>query len=83
MSFFRSRAEAYTIFEFMLRIKTIKTLVLVQPKAYISAEKLQEVYRCALANRIGLIVIDCVCRKTTLPYEKKICILNDFSDIII
>lgn len=64
-------------------LKLCKTLVLVQPKTYISAEKLQEVYRCALANRIGLIVIDCVCRKTTLPYEKKICILNDFSDIII
>ena len=60
-----------------------KAVVLIQPKAYISEEKLQKVYSCALANRIGLVVLECVCRKNVLKHEKKICILRDFSDIII
>ena len=37
-------------------LKLCKVLVLVQVKAYVSSEELEMLYRCALRNRIGLIL---------------------------
>ena len=63
-------------------LKLCKVLVLVQVKAYLSSEELEMIYRCALRNRIGLILVESVHREGKLFSEKKIFIDEDFSDII-
>ena len=64
-------------------LKLCKVLVLVQVKAYVSSEELEMIYRCALRNRIGLILVESVHREGKLFSEKKIFIDEDFSDNII
>lgn len=64
-------------------LKLCKVLVLVQVKAYVSSEELEMIYRCALRNRIGLILVESVHREGKLFSEKKIFIDEDFSDIIL
>lgn len=64
-------------------LKLCKVMVLVQVKAYLSSEELEMIYRCALRNRMGLVLLESVHRERKLFAEKKIFIDEDFSDIIL
>lgn len=64
-------------------LKLFKVIVLVHIKAYLSSEELEMLYRCALRNRIGLILVESTHREGKLFSEKKIFIDEDFSDMIL
>lgn len=75
-----SKLEQYIIV--CAELKLCRAIVLVQVKAYLSSEELEMIYRCALRNRIGLILVESVHREGKLFSEKKIFIDEDFSDMI-
>ena len=64
-------------------LKLCRVLVLVQAKAYLSCEELETIYRNALRNRIGLILVESTHKERKLFAEKKIFIDKDYSDIIL
>lgn len=76
-----SKIEQYTTI--CAELKLCKVLVLVQAKAYLSNDELERIYRNALRNRIGLILVESVHKEEKLFAEKKIFIDQDFSDIIL
>ncbi len=64
-------------------LRLCKVLVLVQAKAYMDDLSLESVYRNALRNRVGLIMLESVHRQEKLYAEKKIFVDRDYSDIIL